>query len=61
MPKPWTVKKRAGTWRVYDRGVWHDTFDTLEEAHTYATQNAVADALYQPGGLSLLAEMKGQR
>lgn len=54
----WTIKKRDGQWRVYDRGVWVETFNTLQEAHTEATRNAVADILYQPGGLTLLAELK---
>lgn len=54
----WTIAKRNGKWRVYDRGIWWDEFDTLEEAHTHATQNAVTDVLWQPGGLSLLALLK---
>lgn len=54
----WSVVKRDGRWRVLDRGVWSDTFDSLEEAHTWATQNAVADVLYRPGGLSWLAWFK---
>lgn len=54
----WTVCKRDGRWRVLDRGVWWDTFDTLEEAHSYATENAAADILFKPGGLSLLALLK---
>lgn len=56
--KRWTVCKRDGRWRVYDRGVWSTTHDTLVDAHTEATQNAVADVLYAPGGLTLLAEFK---
>jgi len=54
----WTVCKRDGSWRVYDRGVWAETYDSLEEAHTAATQNAVIDVLFKPGGLSLLALLK---
>ena len=54
----WSVRKRLGSWRVYDRGVWWSTFDTLREAHTEATCNAVADVLYAEGGLTLLAQMK---
>lgn len=54
----WTVRKRDGRWRVYDNGVWSETFDTLPEAHTEATCHAVADILYTPGGLTLLAEMR---
>lgn len=55
--KRWSVRKVNGQWRVYDRGAWWDTFDTLEEAHTYATQNAVADELYESGGLTRLSRM----
>ena len=57
----WSVRKVAGRWRVYDRDVWSDTFDTLVEAHTEATCNAVFDVLYAPGGLTVLAELKGRR
>lgn len=56
--KRWRVCKRHGAWRIYDRGTWWDTYNTLTEAHTVATQNAVADTLYQPGGLTLLEEMR---
>lgn len=62
MASRWSVRKKGGQWRVYDRQWWHDTFDTLEEAHTYATQCAVADILYEPGGLTLLAKLtKGKK
>jgi hypothetical protein len=54
----WTIAKRHGQWRIYDHGYWADTYNTLPEAHTAATQNAVADVLYQPGGLTLLKEMR---
>ena len=54
----WSVRKRNGAWRVYDRGHWHDSFDTLVDAHTYATQCAVADELYEPGGLTWLAKIQ---
>lgn len=54
----WTVRKVDGRWRIYDRGTWAETYDTLPEAHTFATCNAVADILYQPGSLTLLAHMK---
>lgn len=56
----WSVRKRDGRWRVYDRGVWSETYDSLPEAHTEATCNAVADILYAPGGLTLLAEMRNK-
>jgi hypothetical protein len=58
MAKRWAVIKREGAWRVTDRGCWHDTFPTLPEAHTYATQCAVADVLYEPGGLTELARLQ---
>jgi hypothetical protein len=54
----WSVRKRDGQWRVYDRGFWHDSFDTLVDAHTYATQCAVADVLYEPGGLTWLRKLE---
>jgi hypothetical protein len=50
----WRVIHRDGVWRIYDNDVWHDSCDTLIEAHTYATQLAVADTLFEPGGLTLL-------
>lgn len=53
----WTVCKRDNEWRVYDRGIWSDTFLTLPEAHTYATQNAVADILFMDGALTLLRSL----
>lgn len=54
----WRVQKIGGSWRVLDYGTWHDTFDTLPEAHTYATQLAVADELFNPGGLTFLNSLK---
>lgn len=54
----WSVRKHDGRWRVYDHDTWACTFDTLDEAHNEAMCNAVADVLYQPGGLNLLAELK---
>lgn len=58
--KRWTVRRKDGGWGVFDRGVWSDQFDTLTEAHTWATQCAVADTLYSPGGLTLLRILKGR-
>jgi hypothetical protein len=55
--KRWAIDKKNGRWRVLDRGIWHDSFDTLKDAHTYATQCAVADELYSPGGLTCLFNM----
>lgn len=57
----WSVAKRGGRWRVIDRGVWAETHDSLAEAHTSATQNAVADRLYEPGGLTLLAQLLNRK
>ncbi len=54
----WKVVKRNNRWRVLDGGAWHETHDTLVEAHTAATQNAVAAELYSPGGLTCLATLR---
>lgn len=51
------VRKRQGSWRIYERGSWLDAFDTLQEAHTYAMQSAAAAELYEPGGLTRLRVM----
>lgn len=56
--KRWSVRKVNGTWRVFDRGIWHDSFDSLPAAHTYATQCAVADEIYEPGGLTRLSILR---
>lgn len=56
-PKRWSVRKRNGQWRIYDHGTWADVYDTLPEAHTAATQNAVTDVLWAPGGLTMLREL----
>jgi hypothetical protein len=49
------VCKRNGAWRIYDRrGYWYDTDPTLVGAHTYATQLAVCDELFEEGGLTRL-------
>ena len=51
----WSVRKEEdGRWCVMDRDCRYDVLDTLEEAHTYATQLAVADVLFEPGGLTCL-------
>lgn len=54
----WTVKKKNGYWTVFDRGIAWDCFNTLDEAHTWATCNAVADVLYAPGGLTCLRRLQ---
>lgn len=54
----WSVRHIDGRWRVYDGDVWWDTFATLPEAHTAATQNAITDTLWAPGGLTLLARWR---
>ena len=55
----WSVKKLAdGRWGVFKSGSWWDVFPTLNEAHTYATQSAVAEDLYEPGGLTYLKFLK---
>lgn len=54
----WTVHKRDGRWRVIDNtGSWYATYDTLHEAHTEATQGAIACHLYAPGGLTRLRRL----
>ena len=53
----WSVAKRDGRWRVIDRGTWAETYDTLPEAHTVATQHATADLIYTDGGLTLFARL----
>lgn len=58
IPPKWAVRKRDGRWRVYDSGTWYATYDSLQDAHSDATCNAVADVLYAPGGLTLLAQLK---
>lgn len=60
LSKRWTVRKRHGRWAVYDNGICWDRFDTLQTAHTWATQNAVSDTLYAPGGLTLLKYLQGK-
>ncbi len=53
----WRVCKRDGEWRVYQRGTWAEAYPTLVEAHTSATQNAVADMVFAPGGLTRCREL----
>lgn len=59
LTKRWTVKKKNDYWVVYDRGIAWNCYNTLAEAHTEATQNAVADTLYAPGGLTTLKYLIG--
>ena len=54
----WSVRRWKAGWGVFDRDICFDSFPTLEEAHTYATQCAVADVLFASGGLMMLADMK---
>lgn len=50
--------KREGRWRLFDpTGVWVDVFDSLDQAHTWATQCAVCDAVFEPGGLDRVSRM----
>jgi len=58
MGNRWSIRKVDRKWRVYDHNSWQDVFDTLPEAHTYATQLAVADDLFSPGGLTYLSSLK---
>jgi hypothetical protein len=48
----WSVKFRNGEWRVYHGQFWADRFPTLVQAHTAATQCAIACELFAPGGLT---------
>lgn len=57
----WKVTYRDGLWRIYNGAIWHDSCPSLEEAHTYATQLAVADTLFEPGGLTLLKELNDRQ
>ena len=54
----WSVVKREGQWRVLDRGAWHETHDTLAQAHTAATQYAVIDECFKAGGLTRLKDLE---
>lgn len=47
----WSVKRWKTGWGVFDRGICHDTFPTLADAHTFATQCAVIDIFLEDGGL----------
>ena len=51
------VCKRAGVWRVYERGAWADSFDSLPEAHSWALAAAISDQLFNRGGLSRFAAL----
>lgn len=53
----WSVRFRRGVWQVLDRGVWHDTYPTLAEAHTAAMQYSVATQIFRPGSLTRLKEL----
>ena len=53
----WFVCKRHGKWRVYERGSWWDSFDSLPEAHSAALAGSVSDELFNPGGLCRLAKL----
>lgn len=56
-PHRFTVRKRHGKWRIYDHNTWHDTTDTLTEAHTWATQLAIITQLCTPGGLTKYTQL----
>lgn len=58
MANRWRVRKEDDRWFIYDRHICHDSCDTLQDAHTYATQMAVADVLFNPGGLTILKTYK---
>ena len=52
------VCKREGVWRVYDRGVWADSFDSLPEAHSWALAAAISGQLFNGGGLVRFAALR---
>jgi hypothetical protein len=54
----WKVVKRYNRWRVLDGGAWHETHDTLAQAHTAATQYAVIDECFKAGGLTRLKDLE---
>jgi hypothetical protein len=54
----WRVIKRDNQWRVYDRDLWHETHDTLVDAHTAATQLAVTTMCFEPGCLTILKYLR---
>lgn len=53
----WRVCKRAGMWRVVVRGAWADSYDTIQEAYSWALRGAVTDELYAPDGIARLNEL----
>ena len=53
----WRVCFRDGSWRIYDRGMWHDTADTLHQAHDEATRLAISCELWEPGALTRLKNL----
>lgn len=53
----WHVRCREGQWQVLDRGVWHDTYPCLVDAHTAATQYAIATDVFKPGFLTWFKEL----
>jgi hypothetical protein len=48
---------REGRWRIYDRKSWHDTADTLQEAHDEASRLATCCELWEPGALTRLRSL----
>ena len=56
----WAVRKRDNRWQLYDtKGSHFDSFDTLPEAHTMATRYAIAEIVFQPGGLTRFKALMG--
>lgn len=58
MTAAWFVCKRDGRWRVYDRGVWHDTYDSLPDAHSAALAYTLSAELFTRGGLVRFAALR---
>lgn len=48
----WRIRKRSGKWQIISPdGIWHDSAESLPEAHDDATRFAIWDELCQPTGL----------
>jgi len=49
---------RDGVWRLYTPdGMWHDSFESLSAAHSWATAAAITDVLFEPGGLTCFSSL----
>ena len=53
----WSVRKRKGRWVVYEDACAYDIFDSLPEAHDWATLQTIIEMLSCPGGLARVADL----